>query len=1023
MNRKKYISMLLACSMLAGSLNVQAFAEEAQTEAGTEQAEAADEQTGEAAYGDSEGDYTTFPDVYPDEALKTYSEEELQELIQAILNTMTYEEKLNFVSGTDASETPYGYGTGAWMGLGRLGIPIMRSYDGPMGVISKSGEETTKPSSELSLASSWDTELAYAYGVLNGSENKASSGSMQLGIQLDNARDLFFGRTRDTFGEDWYLTGTLGTAEAQGIQSENVMAVLKHMTGYVDNSNPGTPSYTYVDEQTLHENMLSAFEMAVEDGGALSIMSSYNKIDGEWYLNENVTETQAASNTYLQYTVARDMWNWNGFFITDWGGNQQYSTNKGTDMEAPSASHNTAEAIDESIQAGETTMEQLDAACSHILYSVGSIGYLGLVEYADYVDEDGNRYVKQEEGRTEPIELGETLTGEERTALLEENNEIALQSAEDGAVLLKNEENTLPLSEESGSIAMIGQAAAYAFLGHYSESSQGTLEATSSPYEELSAQLEGSQVDVFVGLDSIGTTVPAENLFTDAEATQNGVTRTDAATGESVVDEQINYLTNSKNYKNAEDGTAFANGESYTIDTYLKADEDGVYTLLVGGIGGTTAATIEIDGEEVEIASNTDTDFPTSADVYTPTGYNVTSGELYTGEEEEETEAAAPAQEAAPAEEGAPAEGEGPAADSEDPTAGGAFGDFGGMAMPPMFGQASGYTQFELQAGQTYHITIEVTANSDLKDMQLCLNWIKPGDAQANYDAAVQAAKDYDTVVMTVYHRETNDELALDDEEQEKLLLDVVAAAKEAGNKVVVVGYLGVPVDVTAWIDDVDAFIQMWLPGQAVGEATANLLTGAVNPSGKLPVTWPKSADDAQIDGLPETGSEIYVDEGIYMGYRWYDENDIEPMYDFGYGLSYTTFEYSDLVVEEAAEEGEEYGYDVTFTVTNTGDVTGSETAQVYLGEVEVPENIMIAKYQLAGFTKVKDLEPGESRTVTVHIDQRSLSYWDVNIDDENMYQREDGTQDKWTVAAGERTIYVGAASDNLILSENVTVE
>lgn len=1094
MNRKKYISMLLACSMLAGSVNIQALAEEAQSEAAQteEAAEAAGEsaeagegaeteaagreegdgQAQSAAYGDSEGDYTTFPDVYPDEALVEYSEEELQELIQAILNTMTYEEKLNFVSGVDASETPYGYGTGAWMGLGRLGIPLMRSYDGPMGVISKSGEETTKPSSELSLASSWDTELAYDYGVINGEENKASSGSMQLGIQLDNARDLFFGRTRDAMGEDWYLTGTLGTAEAQGIQSENVIAVLKHMTGYVDNSNPGTPSYTYVDEQTLHENMLSAFEMAVQDGGALSVMSSYNKVDGEWYLNENVTETQAASNTYLQYTVARDMWNWDGFFITDWGGNQQYSTNKGTDMEAPTANHNTAEAIDASIQAGETTMEQLDAACGHILYAVGSIGYLGLVEYADYVDEEGNRYVKQEEGRTEPIELSETLTGEERAAMLEENNEVALQSAEDGAVLLKNEEDTLPLSEESGSIAMIGQAAAYAFLGHYSESSQGTLAATSSPYEELSQQLANNQVDVFAGLDDIGTAVPAENLFVDAEATQNGVTRTDAATGESVVDEQINYLTNSKNYKNAEDGTAFTNGESYTIDTYLKADEDGVYTLLVGGIGGTTSATIEIDGEAVELAANTDTDFPTSADVYTPTGYNVVTGELYTGEEETEeaaeavpageapaeevTEAAedaAPAdeaaedampeeatqagEEAAPAEDAAPEEAadaipaeaaaadgaEAPAeGDAEDPTAGGAFGDFGGMAMP-MFGQVSGYSQFELKAGETYHITIEVTANSDLKDMQLCLNWITPGEAEENYEAALQAARDYDTVVMTVYHLETNDELALDDEEQEQLLLDVIAAAKEAGNKVVVVGYLAVPIDVSPWIDDVDAFIQMWLPGQAVGEATANLLTGAVNPSGKLPVTWPKSADDAQTDGLPETGSEITVDEGIYMGYRWYDENDIEPMYDFGYGLSYTTFEYTDLSVTEAAEEGEEYGYDVTFTVTNTGDVAGSETAQVYLGEVEVPENIMIAKYQLAGFVKVKDLEPGESQTVTVHIDQRSLSYWDVNIDDENMYQREDGTQDKWTVATGERTIYVGAASDNLILSENVTVE
>ncbi|MCD8023128.1 MAG: glycoside hydrolase family 3 C-terminal domain-containing protein [Lachnospiraceae bacterium] len=980
----------------------------------------------ESAYGTAEGDNTTFPDVYPEESRVIYSDEELDELIDAIMNTMTYEEKLDFVSGNDAGETPYGFGTGGWLGLSRLGIPVMRSYDGPMGVISKNGLETSKPSSELSLASSWDTDLAYDYGVLNGTENKASSGSMQLGIQLDNARDLFFGRTRDTMGEDWFLTGTLGAAEAQGIQSENVIAVLKHMTGYVDNSNPGTPSYTHVDEQTLHENMLSGFEMAVKDGGALSIMSSYNRVDGDWYLNENVVETQAASNSYLQYTVARDMWGWEGFFVTDWGGNQQYSLNKGTDMETPSASQNTAEAIDASIQAGETTMDQLETACRHILYGVGSIGYLGLVEYADYVDADGNRYVKQESGRADAIELPASLTGDERTALLDSNNEIALQSAEDGAVLLKNENSVLPLSEASGSIAMIGEAAAYAFLGHYSESSQGTLAPTSSPYEELSKQLTNNQVDVFVGIDEFGTTVPAENLFVDAEATANGVVRTDNASGTTVTDAEINFLTNSKTYFNAEDGTAFTNGESYTLETYLKPDEDGVYTLIIGGIGGTTEATIEIDGETIDIASSTDTDFPTSAAVYSPTGYNVTSGSLY--EKEEETEAIqteAVETEAVQTEavqvEGSEAGATDTEAETEDPTNGGAFGDFGGMFAGWGGGSAS-YNQFTLKAGQTYKITITATANSELKDMQLCLNWKTPTQDDDNYAAAVQASKDYDTVVVTVFHRETNDTLSLDDSDQEQLLTDVIAAAKEAGKRIVVVGYLGVPIDVSAWIDDVDAFLQMWLPGQAGGLATANLLSGAVNPSGKLPVTWPMTASDAQTDGLPETGSEIEIEEGIFMGYRWYDQSDIEPRYDFGYGLSYTTFEYSDLSVTESADDGEDYGYDVTFTVTNTGDMTGSETAQVYLGAAEVPENIMIAKYQLAGFTKVKELAPGESNTVTVHIDQRSLSYWDINVADDNLYVRADGTQDKWTVATGDRTIYVGAASDNLLLSETVTI-
>ena len=935
----------------------------------------------------------SFPDVYPADAFTYFSDEELDTLVRAIINTMTYDEKLTAVSGDQAALTPRGYGTGAWLGIPRLGVPIMRSYDGPMGVTSPSGLVTTKPVSEIGMAATFDVDAAYRNGVLYGRDNKASAGNMQLGIQLDNARDLFFGRTRDTYGEDWFLTGSIGAAQARGIQSENVIAVLKHFSGYVDNSNPGTPSYTYVDEQTLHENITSGFEMAVKDGGALSIMSSYNKIDGPWYLDENVTETQAASNRYLQYTVARDMWGWKGMFITDWGGNQQYSLNRGTDMETPSAANNSQASIEMSMEAGETTMEDVETALYHILWSLGRIGYLGLVE----LNPDGLT-VKEEPGRTDPIELPDPPTGAAREAILEEDYAIALEGVEGGSVLLKNDNGALPLSAASGSIALIGESMANTFMGHYGESSYGSLTGTRTPYEALSAIL-GDQVELYTAIDEFGVPVPAENLFTDAAATKNGVLRTDVKTGRTVTDASLSYLTNSKDYFNAPDGNAFPQGSEYTVETYLRPDVSGVYTLLVGGIGGTAEATIALDAGEVDIASNTATNFPTSAAVYTSTGVNFTSGEMYVPEEEAEAE-----------------EASGEAAD--DPTNGGEFGTFGGMMM--FFGGPSGYNQFELQAGKTYKITIHATADSDLKDMQLCLNWKVPGYDDAIYAEAVEAAKSHDTVVVSVFHRETNDSLALDDAKQNRMLLDVVKAAKEAGRRVVVVGYMALPVDVAAWIDDADAFLCMWLPGQAAGQATAELLTGIVNPSGKLPVTWPKQAGDAQTAGLPVTGTRIDIDEGIFMGYRWYDKAGIEPRWDFGYGLSYTTFEYSDLRIAEAADGVDEYGYDVTFTVTNTGPVAGSEAAQVYLGEAKVPDGVQIAKYQLAGFVKIRDLQPGESETVTVHIGQRSLSYWDTAR--EELYVRPDGTADKWTVATGARTIYVGSASDDFRLSQRVTI-
>ena len=381
--------------------------------------------------------------------------------------------------------------------------------------------------------------------------------------------------------------------------------------------------------------------------------------------------------------------------------------------------------------------------------------------------------------------------------------------------------------------------------------------------------------------------------------------------------------------------------------------------------------------------------------------------------------------------------------------------------IPSETGENLSSTTVTLEAGKRYKVGVasENAGEVEGKDMQVGLAWVTPSQKQANIDNAILAAENNDTVVIFAYAQvsdpaDTREETTLKlSDDQQNMILDVAKAAHQAGNKVAVVLNNDSAVVMEDWIDEVDAILEMYYPGQRGGVATAKLLTGEVNPSGKLAYTIPKKDTDTIITYSEESWSRFeqedeseedtpgndmpggpggfpgfarkdtttYFDEGINTGYKWYDEMDIEPQFDFGYGLSYTTFAYSDMEVAESLEAGESAGYDVTFTVTNTGDVAGSEVAQVYLGEAQVPEGIQTSKYALAGYEKVKDLEPGESREVTIHVSERSLSYWNSNQEALNV--NSDGTKDKWTVAEGKRTIYVGAASDNLLMHADVQVK
>lgn len=217
-----------------------------------------------------------------------------------------------------------------------------------------------------------------------------------------------------------------------------------------------------------------------------------------------------------------------------------------------------------------------------------------------------------------------------------------------------------------------------------------------------------------------------------------------------------------------------------------------------------------------------------------------------------------------------------------------------------------------------------------------------------------------------------------------------------------------------------DAILNIWTPGQEGGKAVAEILTGKVNPAGKMALTIPARDEDTLVsdsqahkekrhNSYTKDGKKfIDFDEGIFFGYRWYEKEGVTPLYAFGHGLSYTTFSYSGLYVS---------GTDVTFTVTNTGTVSGTEIVQVYLGAGEVPSGIQMADKQLCGFARLENLAPGESRRVTISIPERCFCYWDPS---QALMSRPDGTRDKWVRTQGPRKLWVGPASDVLPLEGTV---
>ena len=328
------------------------------------------------------------------------------------------------------------------------------------------------------------------------------------------------------------------------------------------------------------------------------------------------------------------------------------------------------------------------------------------------------------------------------------------------------------------------------------------------------------------------------------------------------------------------------------------------------------------------------------------------------------------------------------------------------------------YFNVRLVAGQAHDIRIEYLANSPaatfLTGAQVSFGWEHAPDVvQPSIRDAAEAARDADVAI--VFARTYESEGFID---RATLRLpndqgQLIRRVRRRNPRTVVVLQTGGPVATTEWDRRVPAILENWFGGQEQGNAIADVLWGDVNPSGSLPVTFPRSDRQTPItfrgDRLqyPEINDQTEYKEGVFIGYRGYEEFNLAPRWAFGHGGSYTGFRYSGLRVPGGAQTPGTGDVNVSFTLTNTGRRRGTEIAQVYVGKLPTTAVETPGK-NLAGWARAT-LDPGESERVTVTLDRKALSYWDVGTD-------------AWVTPTGRVRIQVGASAANIRLRNAITV-
>ena len=315
--------------------------------------------------------------------------------------------------------------------------------------------------------------------------------------------------------------------------------------------------------------------------------------------------------------------------------------------------------------------------------------------------------------------------------------------------------------------------------------------------------------------------------------------------------------------------------------------------------------------------------------------------------------------------------------------------------------------KIDLVAGKPYTVKIEYYENGG--SAVLLVGWDLPVEKVKNtmIAEAAAAARSADVAIVFAgtsdsFESEGFDRIGgLDLPGNQNELIKAVAGANP--NTIVVLN-TGTPVITESWLNKVPALLEAFFPGQEGGNATAEILFGKYNPSAKLPFSFISGYDQSPAyKNYMNKNLEAPYAEGIFVGYRYLEKNKLIPTFPFGYGLSYTTFSYSELHVEKGANDA----YQVTLKVKNTGKVSGSEIVQLYIEDdhCHAPRPVK----ELKGFARIT-LEPGQEKMVTMNLNTRSFAFYDV-------------TKEKWTVDPGNFIIMAGSSSADIRVKTNLTIK
>src|SRR5277367_5369770 len=335
--------------------------------------------------------------------------------VAEVLSRMTQAQEVALVTGAGGSSY-----VGLIPVIGSLCIPALNLQDGPAGVADGMTGVTQLPA-PVDAAATWDTSAEKLYGQVIGAEQAAKGTTIDLGPTINIVRDPRWGRAFESIGEDPDLNGTLGAAEIQGVQSAGTMAQVKHYAVYNQETNRNTPSdNAVVSTQAEQEIYLPAFQTAVQQGAASSVMCSYSWING----------TAACQNPYTLSTVLRQQFGFTGFVTSDWGATHSTaaSANAGLDMDMPGNDGYYGSTLQSAVTSGQVSQATINSAVSDILTEMFAFG----------------QFDKAPSGSPSAVATNSTDQGD------------ATQLAEEGTVLLKNSGSVLPLTSSDGSIAVIG---------------------------------------------------------------------------------------------------------------------------------------------------------------------------------------------------------------------------------------------------------------------------------------------------------------------------------------------------------------------------------------------------------------------------------------------------------------------------------------------------------------------------------------------------------------------------------------